>query len=192
MAAPDPSEILEFADAAAWERWLAANHDRRGEAWLKQAKKNAAAPAVTRAESLEVALCYGWIDSHTRSLDAEHFLQRYSPRRPKGDWSKVNVALVEELTAAGRMRPPGLAAVEAAKADGRWEAAYAGQKDAAPPPDLEAALAASPQARESFDALGRSDRYTILLALMKARTPETRAARLRRAVGELEAGGKPG
>ncbi|MGI5169666.1 YdeI/OmpD-associated family protein [Spirillospora sp. CA-253888] len=191
MAAPDPSEILEFADAAAWERWLAANHDRCGEAWLKQAKKNAAVPAVTRAESLEVALCYGWIDSHTRSLDAGHFLQRYSPRRPKSSWSKVNVDLVEELTAAGRMRPPGLAAVEAAKADGRWEAAYAGQKDATTPPDLEAALDASPGARKAFDGLGRSDRYTILLALMKARSPEARSARLRRAVTELEAGGKP-
>ncbi|WP_067472355.1 YdeI/OmpD-associated family protein [Actinomadura hibisca] len=191
MGAPDPSEILEFADAAAWEEWLAANHDRCGAVWLKQAKKNAARPTVTRPESLEVALCYGWIDSHTRSLDAEHFLQRYSPRRPQGNWSKVNVDIVETLTAAGRMRPSGLAAVESAKADGRWEAAYAGQKDATTPPDLEAALDASPRARETFDALTRSQRYAILLGLMKARRPETRTARLQRALASLEAGEKP-
>lgn len=185
----DEAGPLTFPDAAAWEAWLAENHGRRSEAWLRIAKKGAPARTVSAAEAHEVALCYGWIDSHRRSLDASHFLQKYGPRRPGSSWSKVNTEHVEALIAAGRMRGPGLAEVEAAKADGRWAAAYESQRTAAVPADLEAALAASPAGRRAFDALGRSAHYGLILRLLKTRTVEDRTRQLRRVVAELEGRG---
>ena len=141
--------------------------------------------ALTIADALDVALCFGWIDGQRRAYDDVSFLQRYSRRRPKSSWSKVNVAKVEALTAAGRMRPPGLAQVAAAKADGRWQAAYESQRNAEVPPDLAAALAANARATAAFERLGRSDRYAVILPLLKARTAETRATLLARAVARL-------
>ncbi|MPZ60948.1 MAG: OmdA domain containing protein [Propionibacteriales bacterium] len=178
-------EVLEFPDAAGWESWLEANHEERTEAWLRIVKRHSGITMVTITEALDVALCYGWIDGQRKAYDNESFLQRYSRRRPRSSWSKVNVAKVEELMAAGRMRPAGLAEVEAAQADGRWEAAYESQRNAAVPPDLAAALAGNARAHTAFDRLGRSDRYAVILPLLKARTPDTRARILARAVERL-------
>jgi uncharacterized protein YdeI (YjbR/CyaY-like superfamily) len=179
------AEVIDFADAARWESWLADNHGTTDGVWVKIAKKGAVTKSVTLLEALDVALCYGWIDSHRKGLDENHYLQRYSPRRPKGTWSRVNVDKVEVLIAAGRMREPGFAAIEAAKADGRWDAAYEPQRTATVPPDLAAALAADDRARERFGQLDRTDQYALFLRLMKAKTPATRAVQLDRILASL-------
>jgi len=145
---------------------------------------------VTASEALDVALCYGWIDGTRRRLDELYFLQWYCPRRPRSSWSKVNIARVEALVAAGRMRPPGLAEVEAAKADGRWAAAYESQRNATVPPDLAAALDHDDRAKAAFESLGRSERYAVILPLLKARTPQQRAERLRGTMARLAASGQ--
>lgn len=176
--------MMRFDDAAAWERWLDRHHDE-GEAWLRIARKGTGAVSLTVREALDVALCYGWIDSHRKSLDDRFYLQRYSPRRRGSAWSRVNVERVEALIGEGRLRPPGLAQVEAARADGRWESAYAAQRDAAVPPDLAAAMAARPEAAARFAGLDKSSRYRLILPLLKARTPAGRAARLERTVSDL-------
>jgi uncharacterized protein YdeI (YjbR/CyaY-like superfamily) len=179
--------VLAFADAAQWESWLEDHHDRTTGVWLRIAKKGSGRASVTLAEALDVALCYGWIDSHRKGLDEDHYLQRYSPRRPNSSWSQVNVDKVEALIAAGRMRAPGLAAIEAAKADGRWDAAYEAQRTATVPPDLAAALAQNERARERFEALDRTQRYALFLRLMKAKTPANRAVQLERMIESLSA-----
>ncbi|HEY6737991.1 MAG TPA: YdeI/OmpD-associated family protein [Actinopolymorphaceae bacterium] len=185
----DPDDALVFADAAAWETWLSAHHDDSGGVWLKIAKRGSGRRStVTVSEALDVALCYGWIDSQRRALDDSYYRQRYTPRRRTSSWSKVNVEKVEALIAAGRMRAPGLAQVEAAKADGRWDAAYESQRRATVPPDLAAALEQHPRAREFFDRLDRTGRYLSILRLTQARTPKGRAARLQRIIATLEAG----
>jgi uncharacterized protein YdeI (YjbR/CyaY-like superfamily) len=120
MAAEDGSQSLSFASAAEWEAWLEANHASSDGLWIKVAKKGSGVPSVTIAEALDLCLCFGWIDSQRRALDENYFLQRYTPRRPRSNWSRINVEKVAELTAAGRMRPAGLAEVERAKADGRY------------------------------------------------------------------------
>ncbi|MGN9907036.1 YdeI/OmpD-associated family protein [Phytohabitans sp. LJ34] len=176
----------EFPDAAAWEAWLADQHATSTEAWLRIGKKGKGLPLIAIADALDVALCYGWIDGQRRSLDEVSFLQRYCPRRPRSSWSQVNVAKVAALTAAGRMRPPGIAEVEKAKADGRWEAAYESQRTAEIPPDLAAALAGDPVAAAAFARLSRSDRYWIILQLLKTRTPEGRAKNVARTVERLK------
>lgn len=180
-------DVLHFPDAARWESWLAAQHGVRAEAWLRIAKRHSGIALLTIAEALDVALCYGWIDGQRRAHDDVSFLQRYSRRRPRSSWSKVNLAKVEALMAAGRMRPAGLAEVAAAEADGRWEAAYESQRTAAVPPDLAAALAGNARANATFERLGRSERYAVILPLLKARTPETRARILAQAVARLAA-----
>jgi uncharacterized protein YdeI (YjbR/CyaY-like superfamily) len=144
--------------------------------------------SVSYAEGLEVALCFGWIDSQKRSFDDKHFLQRFTPRRPRGRWSKVNREKAESLIESGRMRPAGLAEVEAAKGDGRWDAAYAGQREAAVPADLQAELDRSAAAREFFAGLSGANRYAILYRLDEAKRPETRERRLRKFVAMLERG----
>jgi uncharacterized protein YdeI (YjbR/CyaY-like superfamily) len=183
-------EGLACRDGAEWEAWLADHHALRSEVWLKIAKRGSGLPSVTIAEALDVALCYGWIDGRRRSLDERHYLQRYTPRRPRSTWSKVNVAKAEALIAAGRMRPPGMAAIEAAKADGRWAAAYDSARNAAIPPDLATALERDQRARRAFESLGRSERYLVILRLMTAGTDQTRAERLRRMLATLAAGGR--
>ncbi|MFE3447656.1 YdeI family protein [Nonomuraea sp. NPDC059194] len=180
--------MRHFADAAEWESWLAEHHEEEGGAWLKIAKKGSSFSSVTIRQALEVALCYGWIDSQRKSFDEDFYLQRYSRRRKGSPWSRVNVELVEALTAAGRMRPPGLAEVAAAQADGRWEAAYVGQRDATVPPDLAEALAAHPEAAVRFEALDKTGRYLMILPLLKARTPAGRAARLQKTISGLLGG----
>jgi uncharacterized protein YdeI (YjbR/CyaY-like superfamily) len=179
--------VLDFPHAAAWESWLAAHHDGQPEAWLWIAKRHSGLASVTIAEALDVALCYGWIDGQRRAHDDDSFLQRYSRRRPGSSWSMVNVAKVEALIAAGRMQPAGLAEVQAAQADGRWQSAYESQRTAAVPPDLVTALAGDARASAAFERLGRSDRYAVILPLLKARSPETRARTMARAIERLAA-----
>jgi uncharacterized protein YdeI (YjbR/CyaY-like superfamily) len=181
----DDQPMLRFADAAAWESWLSAHHEDEGGAWLLIARKGSPEPLLTIDEAAEVGLCYGWIDGQRRSHDAGSFLQRYSRRRRNSPWSKVNVDRAEALIAAGRMREPGFAQIEAARADGRWDAAYAPQRDAPVPDDLLTALAADPTAAARFDALDRTARYLLVLPLLKARTPATRARRLAAIMNEL-------
>lgn len=172
------------------EAWLGSNHGSSPGIWLKIAKKGSGVESVDYAEALELALCFGWIDSQKRGLDDSFFLQRFTPRRPRGKWSQVNRAKAEELIAAGAMRPAGLAEVEAAKEDGRWEAAYAGQRAATVPEDLRQELDRSPAAREFFDSLDAANRYSILYRLQEAKKPETRERRLRKYVAMLERGEK--
>lgn len=181
------SEVLTLPDSAAWESWLAEHHEERSEAWLRIAKRHSELTSVTITDALDVALCFGWIDGQRKSLDDQSYLQRYSRRRPRSSWSQVNVAKVEVLLETGRMQPAGLAEVEAAKADGRWDAAYEPQRTAEVPPDLAAALAGSIRANAAFTRLGRSGRYQVILALLKARSPQTRAKVLARAIERLAA-----
>ncbi|WP_107654958.1 YdeI/OmpD-associated family protein [Nocardia suismassiliense] len=174
---------LRFPDAAHWESWLADHHDDSAGVWLLIAKKGA--EGITIGEALDVALCYGWIDSHRKGFDDQHYLQRYSPRRPKSPWSQVNVEKAEALIAAGRMRAAGLAAIRAAEADGRWAAAYQRQRDATVPADLAAALAGDERAQAQFELLDRTRQYALFLRLMKARTPAGRATQLDQIVASL-------
>jgi uncharacterized protein YdeI (YjbR/CyaY-like superfamily) len=187
--APGDAEILTFSDAAEWEAWLTEHHESPAGAWLAIAKKNSGRTSVTIIEALDVALCFGWIDSQRKALDATHYLQKYSRRRPGSSWSRVNVDKVAALTRAGRMREPGLREVAAAQADGRWASAYESPRNATVPPDLEMALNANERAQRAFDGLGRTERYAVILRLMKARTPEVRTARVQEAVLTLEGSG---
>lgn len=182
----DELPIHLFADPGEFEAWQDENHDSSDGLWLKIAKKDAAARSVTYAEALELALCFGWIDSQKRGFDEEYFLQRFTPRRPRGRWSQINRKKAEALIAAERMRPSGLAEVETAKADGRWEAAYEGQKSAKVPPDLQRELDANPTAAEFFASLDSANRYAILYRLDEAKKPETRVRRLRKFLAMLE------
>jgi uncharacterized protein YdeI (YjbR/CyaY-like superfamily) len=169
--------VISFATVPDCEAWFAEHHaDHRG-FWLKIGKVGAA-ETVTYAEALEVALCHGWIDGQKRGHDATYWLQRFTPRGPRSKWSQVNRDKAEALIKAGRMRPAGQAQVDAAKADGRWAAAYAGQKSATVPDDLAAALAADPQAKAFFETLTGANRYAILYRVHDAKKPETRAARI--------------
>jgi uncharacterized protein YdeI (YjbR/CyaY-like superfamily) len=178
--------LLEFPDADAWDAWLATHHADASEAWLRIAKRGSGIETLAIGEALDVALCWGWIDGQRRRHDEGSFAQRYCPRRPRSSWSQVNVAKVEALTAAGRMRPPGLAQVAAAQADGRWAAAYASQRTAEVPADLAAALAASPRAAAAFAGLGRSEQYQVILTLLKTQTERGRTQALARAISRLE------
>jgi uncharacterized protein YdeI (YjbR/CyaY-like superfamily) len=180
-----PDQAATYVDAQAWEAWLDRHHDERDGAWIKIAKKGSGLASVTAAEGTEVALCFGWIDGHRKSYDSTYFLQRYSPRRRGSSWSRLNVERAELLIATGRMRAAGLAEIAKAQADGRWDAAYASQATATVPDDLAAALAADDRAREAFDRLGRTDRYAVILELLKAPSPAARATRLRRALARL-------
>jgi uncharacterized protein YdeI (YjbR/CyaY-like superfamily) len=186
-AAPDDLPILLFADAAGLEAWLEEN-GAEGGLWLKIAKKGSGARSVDYAEALEVALCFGWIDSQKRGFDERFFLQRFTPRRPRGRWSRINREKAEALIEAGRMRPAGAAEIAAAKADGRWAAAYEGQRTAKVPDDLRRELDARPAAREFFDELNSANRYAIVYRLNDAKKPETRERRLRKFVAMLERG----
>jgi uncharacterized protein YdeI (YjbR/CyaY-like superfamily) len=178
-------DVLEFRCADEWEAWLEVRHGAQREAWLRIAKRHSGLLLLPISDALDGALCYGWIDGQRKGLDEVSFLQRYSPRRARSSWSQVNVDKVEALLAAGRMRPPGLAEVAAAKSDGRWQTAYESQRTAEPPPDLVTALAGNAAARAAFEGLGRSERYAVILQLLKTRTPEARARVLTREVVRL-------
>jgi uncharacterized protein YdeI (YjbR/CyaY-like superfamily) len=187
---PDDLEILLFATPGDLEEWLEANAAASPGLWLKIAKKGAPEPSVTYAEALELALCFGWIDSQKRGHDETHFLQRFTPRRPRGRWSKINREKAEALGEAGALRPAGAAEVAAAKADGRWEAAYEGQRTAQVPEDLQRELDANPAAAKFFAELDGANRYAITYRLAEAKKPETRARRLSKFVAMLERGEK--
>jgi uncharacterized protein YdeI (YjbR/CyaY-like superfamily) len=186
----DDLPIVLFASPVELEAWLEEEHARSGGLWLKIAKKDSGVTSVSYGEALEVALCFGWIDSQKRGFDEKHFLQRFTPRRPRGRWSRINREKAEGLIAAGRMRAAGLAEVEAAKADGRWEAAYEGQRRAKVPADLQRELDRNAAAREFFDELDSANRYAIVYRLDEAKRAETRERRLRKFVAMLERGEK--
>ncbi|MFP2896539.1 YdeI/OmpD-associated family protein [Corallococcus sp. 4LFB] len=180
--------VVPFASEKAWEQWLEKHHADAPGVWVKLAKLESGIPSVTYAQALEVALCYGWIDGQKGALDAEYWLQRFTPRGPRSKWSKINRGKVEALVAAGRMKAAGLREVEAARADGRWEAAYAGAKTIEVPADLTLALEKRPKAQAFFATLKSANRYAILYRLHEAKKPETRARRLEKFVAMLEAG----
>jgi len=182
---------LTFASASEWRAWLEEHHAAPAGVWLKIAKKGRGIETVTHAEALEEALCFGWIDAVRHAHDEDYFLQRFVPRRPKSKWSQVNRDKVLALTGAGRMHPAGLAEVERAKADGRWDAAYAPQSQATVPDDLQAELDARPKAKAAFATLKSQNRYAILYRLRDAKRPETRARRLQQFVEMLERGETP-
>ncbi|RYG48441.1 bacteriocin-protection protein [bacterium] len=186
------AEIRPFASAAAWEAWLAENHASTQAIWLQIAKKGSGIETVTYDEALDIALCYGWIDGQRRTHCEKYFIQRFTPRRPRGLWSKRNVAKVAELIEAGRMRPSGLAEIEAAQRDGRWAAAYDSQKDMVVPEDFLLAVRASAPAAAHFATLKRTGLYVIGFRLHNARTPETRARRFAAMLEKLERGEDPG
>ncbi|WP_286251975.1 YdeI/OmpD-associated family protein [Streptomyces graminofaciens] len=182
------AEALAFEDPDRLDAWLTAHPAPQPGLWVRIAKKGTGVRSVSARDVNDLALCHGWITGQRRKLDETYFLQRITPRRPGSDWSMVNVRRVGELTAAGRMRPGGVAEVAAAEADGRWATAYESQKLAGVPEDLAAALEQNPGAGQAFRRLGKTDRYLVVLGLLKARTPRTRAARLRAAVAELASG----
>lgn len=185
-------EVVAFSDAAAFEDWLAEHHTRRAGVWVKVAKKASGIASVTDGELVDVGLCWGWISGQRRGLDDRYYLQKYGPRRPRSLWSRVNVEKVAALAVEGRMREPGLAEVQRAQEDGRWDRAYASQATAVVPDDLAAALAADPAARAAFDALDRTARYLMMLPLLQAATPETRQTRLERVIQDLADGRQAG
>lgn len=188
---PRPSRaapIVSFADAGAFETWLELHGDEPEGVWLAIAKQGSGIASITSDEAVDVGLCFGFISGQRKALDAQHYLQKYVPRRARSRWSRVNVEKVEALAGAGRMRPGGLAEVAAAKADGRWEAAYASQREATTPDDLVAALAISPRAAATFDALGKTRRYRCILQLLTIRDPGRRAARVTRVIEALASG----
>jgi uncharacterized protein YdeI (YjbR/CyaY-like superfamily) len=175
---PNPAAIREFADAPAFERWLAASHATAGEVWLKLHKRDSGRPTVTYAEALDIALCWGWIDGQKKGFDGDSFLQRFTPRGPKSIWSQRNVANVERLGAAGRLQPRGRAEIDAAKADGRWQRAYAAGPDMQVPPDLLAAIAANPQAQATFATLNRQNQFALAFRTGNLKTPAGRAKKI--------------
>ncbi len=188
MTPPTDLPVLAFPDQAALEAWLEAEHLTSPGLYVKLAKKGAGVPSINWEQLVEVLLCFGWIDGRANRLDDRFYLQRITPRRPRSVWSQKNVATVERLIAQGRMRPAGLAAVEAAKADGRWERAYAGPATITMPDDLAAALDAEPAARAAYDALDGTNRYAVLWRVHTAGTPATRARRIAAAVQMLAEG----
>jgi uncharacterized protein YdeI (YjbR/CyaY-like superfamily) len=193
MSKSKPSPLLDlqiksFKSQDAFSGWLESNHTKSRGIWLQIAKKDSGLASVSYAEALDVALCYGWIDGQKRPYDERTWLQRFTPRGPRSVWSKINTGKVQTLIEAGRMRPAGLAAVEAAKADGRWESAYQPSKNAEIPADLQAALDANPKAKAFFATLRGANRYAVIYRVSTAKKPETRARRIADFVGRLERG----
>ena len=187
-----PTELptLPFESKKKWVDWLAKQHAKSTGVWLKLAKKDSGISSVTLAEALDIALCYGWIDGQRLSFDEKYYLQKYTPRRSKSIWSKINVEKVEHLIASGQMKPAGLKAVELAKQDGRWAAAYEGQKSISVPADFQAALDKNKKAKAFFATLNSANRYAFLFRIHTARKVETRARRIRQFVEMLERGEK--
>ncbi|WP_193512573.1 YdeI/OmpD-associated family protein [Streptomyces griseoloalbus] len=190
MAGGMDDAVLGFETRAAWERWLEEHHEDVAGVWLRIPRKGSGLAGVDYATALESALCFGWIDGHKKGLDDTHWLQRFTPRRPRSRWSAVNRQKALDLIAQGRMRPSGLREVERARADGRWEAAYASQSTATVPDDLRAALDAAPAARDFFGSLDSRNRYAILHRVEEAKRPQTRAARIEKFVAMLAEGEK--
>ncbi|HEX5474714.1 MAG TPA: YdeI/OmpD-associated family protein [Vicinamibacterales bacterium] len=188
---PDTRKIKRFSTGAAFERWLSANHDREAEIWLRIFKKDSGVPTVTAAQALDVVLCWGWIDGIRKRFDERSFVQRYTPRRPRSQWSQINREHVSRLIAAGRMTPHGRRQVDAAKADGRWDAAYAPIRSASRasvPRDLLAAIDANARARKTFLTLGRMNLFALIYRTNTMRTPAGRARKIADLVAMLERG----
>jgi len=177
----DPAHVREFADARAFEEWLANHHDKADEIWVKIHKVGSGLASITPKEAIDVALCWGWIDAVRKSFDASSYLQRYTPRRAKSIWSKINVANVERLISEGRMTEHGLREVEAAKRDGRWDRAYAGSAEMEIPSDLAAAIEADPAAKAMYARLTAQNRYALAFRLHNLKT----AAARERKIGEF-------
>jgi uncharacterized protein YdeI (YjbR/CyaY-like superfamily) len=190
VGADDGLPRLRFSSPAEWEQWLDDNHAVSKGVWVEIAKKGAGIDSVRYPEVLDSALCVGWIDGRREALDERYFLQRFTRRRSRSKWSRINRETAERLIAEGRMRPAGLAEVERAKADGRWAAAYEGQRSSTVPEDLQRELDARPKAKAFFAELNSQNRYAILYRLQDAKKPETRARRLATFVAMLEAGEK--
>ena len=186
-ALPDITPAL-FKSAKAFEAWLKKHHATSDGLWLQIAKKGADEPSVTYPEAVEIALCWGWIDGQKKGLDDQHFLQRFTPRRARSIWSKINVAKVATLIEAGRMQPAGQAQIDAAKADGRWDGAYDGARTATVPDELQAALDANPKAKAFFATVNASNRYAVLWRVQTAVKAETRARRIAQLVEMLGRG----
>jgi uncharacterized protein YdeI (YjbR/CyaY-like superfamily) len=177
-----------FNSAQAFEAWLQHHHATSPGLWLQIAKRGALEVSVTYVEAVEIALCWGWIDSQKKGLDAQHFLQRFTPRRARSVWSKINVDKVAALFQEGRMQAPGLAQVAAAKADGRWAQAYDGARMSVVPADLIAALDAAPVAKVFFSTISAANRYAVLWRIQTAVKAETRARRIAQLVEMLGRG----
>ena len=188
MTKPIELPTLPFESKKKFADWLAKNYDKSAGVWLKIAKKAAGISTVTYAEALDVALCYGWIDGQKGSFDEQYFLQKFTPRRVKSIWSKINVGHVERLIASGEMKPSGLRAVEAAKQDGRWAAAYASQKNIEVPQDFQSALEKNKKAKSFFESLTSAKRYSFLFRVTTAKKAETREKRIRQFVEMLAKG----
>ena len=188
MPADRDPPVVSFASRDEWSAWLADNHGEAGGVWLRLERKGSGPVPLTHAEALEVAIAHGWIDGTRKRLDERHWLQRFTPRRARSKWSKVNRDKAVELIERGEMTPPGLAEVERAKTDGRWDAAYAGQRTATVPDDLERELDKNPAARKRFAALDSRNRYAILYRIGDAKKPETRARRVAKFVAMLNEG----
>jgi uncharacterized protein YdeI (YjbR/CyaY-like superfamily) len=188
---PNKNRIKSFRTEAAFEQWLAANHSRESELWLKIYKKDSGRASVTHAQALDVALCWGWIDGLRKGLDDEAFLQRFSPRKPRSIWSQINRTHVARLTAAGRMTPHGQRQIDAAKADGRWQAAYAPIRSATRatlPRDLLKAINASSKASKTFKTLSRMNLFALAFRTNNMKTPAGRVKKIAALVAMLERG----
>ncbi|MGZ9222794.1 MAG: YdeI/OmpD-associated family protein [Anaerolineales bacterium] len=182
--------ILPFASKKKWADWLAKQHDKSSGVWLKLAKKGSEIRSVTYDEALEAALCYGWIDGQKKAFDDKYWLQKFAPRGPKSIWSKINTGKVEKLIRSGEMKPAGLKAIDAAKQDGRWDAAYESQKNISVPDDFQAALDKNLKAKAFFTTLNSVNRYAILFRIHNAKRAETRVRRIQQFVEMLERGEK--
>ena len=181
----DNLPILSFATQQDWEAWLEEQHTDTKGIWLKIAKKDTGIPSVSYAQALESALCYGWIDGQKASVDATYWLQKFTPRGPKSSWSQVNCDKATALLAEGRMQPTGIRQVELARADGRWEAAYAPQSKITIPDDFQRELDSNQKAKEFFSTLNSVNRYAILHRIQTAKKPETRSARIQKFIEML-------
>jgi uncharacterized protein YdeI (YjbR/CyaY-like superfamily) len=181
---------LKFESAEAWEQWLAEHHESAAGVWAMLAKKSSGVPSVGYPEVLDIAISYGWIDAVRQSLDETYYLQKFCPRGPRSRWSKINRDKATRMIESGEMKPAGLREVEKAKADGRWDAAYDGQRAATVPPDLQEALDANRAAKEFFATLKGQNRYAILYRVNDAKRPETRARRIAKFVEMLARGEK--
>ncbi len=183
--APPEQPLLLFEAASDWETWLKENHGNSAGVRLQIAKKGSGHTSVTYAEALDVALCYGWIDGQKLPMDDKFFLQKFTPRRAKSVWSKVNTEKVEQLIKQGRMQPAGMKQIEMARADGRWDAAYASQKNMEIPEDFQAELNKNPEAKAFFDTLNKTNRFAIYFRITTAKKSETRRARIEKFIEML-------
>lgn len=177
--------VLLFTSQQHWHIWLNENHKQHKGLWLKHAKKSSGKQSVSYGEALEEALCYGWIDSQKQAYDEDYYLQKFTPRGPKSVWSKINVAKVEALTKAGKMQPAGLAAIESAKQDGRWGAAYDPPSASTVPEDFQTALDENPKAKQFFETLNKTNVYAFCWRIQTAKKPETRKARIEKFIDML-------